>query len=270
MPRLIPTILLGLVLASPSAYAEMATSFQHTGKLALEIAASAGGNNTVASGTLSLSRLPATATVVKATLYASQVNNAAGLRARFAGVDLGSTGPAAADSAAQDFYSYRWDVTGLLVPGTLDYAFTVSFGNSVAGVALAVVWQDVNEPTRMVTLVEGMRQIGDVAFETETVQLQNQGSGDAKVSVFTILDDALNSGETIDYNSSTIGGPIDQNLGYLSSLIHMDTTSQTGENSLSIRTQTDHMGWMLAGVEVTMPPVSTTDSTWSAMKSLYR
>lgn len=270
MPRLIPTFLVGLVLASPAAYAEMAPSFQQTGNLALEITATAGGNTTVASGTLSLSRLPVTATVVKASLYASQANNAAGLRARFAGIDLGTVGPAASDSAAQVLYNYRWDVTSRIVPGTLDYSFTVSFGNSVAGVALAVIWQDINEPTRMVTLVEGMRQIGNIAFETETVQFPNQGSGDAEITIFTILDDALNSGETIAYNGNHIGGPIDQNLGYLSSLIRLNTTSLSGDNALSIHTQTDHMGWMLAGVSVTMPPVGTTPSSWSAMKALYR
>jgi hypothetical protein len=270
MPRLIHAFFLGLVLASSSAFAEMATSFQQTGNLALEVAGTAGQNSTVASGTLSLSRLPATATVVKASLYASQVNNGLGLRARFAGIDLGSVAPAASDSGAQVLYNYRWDVTSLVVPGTLDYSFTVSFGNTVAGVAMVVVWQDINEPTRMVTLMEGMRQIGDVAFETETVQFQNQGSGDAEVSIFTILDDEVNTGETIAFNGSNIGGPIDQNLGYLSSLLHLSATSMTGDNSLSIHTQTDQMGWMLATISVTMPPVSTTRSSWSAMKALYR
>jgi len=270
MPRLIPTILLGLVLASPSADAAMSTAFQQTGNLALEVAGAAGGISTVASGTLSLSRLPATATVVKASLYASQVNNGVSLQAQFAGTNLGAVGPAASDSAAQILYNYRWDVTSLLVPGTLDYSFKVSLGNSVAGVALAVIWQDVNEPTRMVTLIEGMQQIGNVAFETESLQLQNQGPGDAEVCIFTVLDDAINSGETIDYNGGFIGGPIDQNLGYLSSLLVLNATSQSGDNTLSIHTLTDQMGWMLAGVSVTMPPVSTTTSTWSSMKSRYR
>ncbi len=262
--------LLGLVLPLASASAALVTSLQRTGNLALEVTGVAGGNGLVACGTLCLSKLPGSAAVVKATLYASQVNNAVGLHARFAGADLGTTGPAAADTVNQALYSYQWDVTSLVVPGTVSYTFVVNQGSAIAGVALAVVWEDVNEPTRLVTLMDGMKQIGANGSETQSVTFLDLGPGTTTVSLFTVLDDAVNSGEIVSYNGSAIAGPIDQNLGFLASLLRLDTTSASGDNTVSIWTNKDHMGWMIAGISVTMPPVGVSPSTWSAVKSLYR
>lgn len=269
--RLVPHLfLLGLVLSVATAHAGLVTSFQQTGNLALEIAAAAGGNSVVASGTLLLSRLPSTASVVKATLYASQVNNGAGLHATFAGTDMGTVGPAANDNVNQNFYAYQWDVSAYLIPGVTSYTYSVNQGNNIAGVALAVVWEDTNEPTRIVTIVDGMQQVGENGAETEFTDIANLGHGKTKVSLFTVLDDAINTGETVAYNDSIIGGPIDRNLGTLASLLELDGDSLTGSNRISIWTGTDHMGWMIAGVEVTMPPVSLSRSTWTSVKSLYR
>ncbi len=269
--RLAPHLFLfGLVLSVEAAHAELVTSFQQTGNLALEIAAAAGGNSPVASGTLLLSRLPATAAVVKATLYASQVNNGVGLHATFAGTNLGTVGPAASDSVNQVFYTYQWDVSAYLVPGVTSYTYSVNQGNNIAGVALAIVWEDINEPTRIVAVVDGMQQVGENGTETESTDIENLGHGKTKVSLFTVLDDTINTGETVAYNDSIIGGPIDRNLGILASLLELDSDSLTGSNRISIWTNTDHMGWMIAGIEVTMPPVSISGSTWSSVKALYR
>ncbi|HZL84650.1 MAG TPA: hypothetical protein VFD07_04650 [Candidatus Krumholzibacteria bacterium] len=262
--------LLGLVLSVTAAHADLGTTFQQTGNLALEVTAVAGGNSVVAGGTMVLSRLPATATVVKATLYASQINNGVGLHATFAGNNLGTVGPAASDSENNVFYAYQWDVTARLVPGVTFYTYSVNGGNTIAGVALAVVWEDINEPTRMVAIVDGMLQVGENGAETESADIENLGHGATKVSIFTVLDDTINTGETVAYNDSIIGGPIDRNLGVLASLLELDCDSFTGTNRLSIWTDTDHMGWMIAGVEVTMPPVSLSRSTWSGVKALYR
>ena len=38
----------------------------------------------------------------------------------------------------------------------------------------------------------------------------------------------------------------------------------------TIATATDHMGWMIAGVSVTMPSVPVSPTTWTAVKSLFR
>lgn len=262
--------LLGLVLSVTSAHADLVTSFQQTGNLALEIAAAAGGNSVVASGTMVLSRLPATAAVVKATLYASQINNGVGLHATFAGANMGTVGPAASDSENQVFYAYQWDVTARMVPGVTSYTYAVNQGTTIAGVALAVVWEDINEPARMVTIVDGMRQVGENGTETESADIENLGHGKTKVSIFTVLDDTINTGETVAYNGSVIGGPIDRNLGVLASLLELDGNSINGSNRISIWTGTDHMGWMVAGIEVTMPSVSLSRSTWSGVKALYR
>jgi hypothetical protein len=261
--------LLGLVLSHGSACAGLLVSFQQTGNIDLEVAGVAGGNGLVAGGTLSLSRLPATAAVVKATLYASQVNNGVGLHAQFAGADMGTVGPAAADTVNQALYCYQWDVTSRVVPGVTSYSFVVNQGSAIAGVALAVVWEDVNEPTRLVCLMDGMRQLGADGPESQSVTFANLGPGATKVSLFTVLDDAVNSGEIVSYNGSALAGPIDQNLGFLASLLRLDTVSNSGDNTVSIWTDKDHMGWMIAGASVTMPPVGITPATWSAVKTLY-
>ncbi|HZM15669.1 MAG TPA: hypothetical protein VFE28_06675 [Candidatus Krumholzibacteria bacterium] len=270
MVRIPLLALLGLVLASAVANAGLSTSFRRTGKVALEVAGAAGGNAPIASGTLTLSRLPASATVLKATLYASQVNNGAGLSARFSGVDLGPTGPAASDAVIQVLYSYEWDVTSLVLPGKLGYTYSVFSGSAIAGVALAVVWEDINEPTRIVVLVDGMRQVGEIGAETESTSIDDLGHGNTTISIFTVLDDTINTGEIVAYNGVGIGGPIDDNLGLLASLLQLEGESVTGTNTVSIVTGTDHMGWMIAGVSVTMPSVPVSPTTWTAVKSLFR
>lgn len=262
--------LLGLMLTFSVANAELRPAFQRMGNLAIAVVGAAGGNAAIAAGTMGLSRLPATATVVRATLYASQVNHAAGLRARFAGVDLGTVAPAASDSVVQVMYSYAWDVKHLVHPGTIEYSYSISSGNAVAGLALVVIWEDINEPTRIVTLVDGIRQVGELGAETEKVEIQNIGPGATDISIFTVLDDAVNTGETVSYNEAAIGGPIDGNLGTLASLLSLRGESLLGTNTLSISTGTDHMAWMIAAVSVTQPPVPVSATTWSGVKRLFR
>lgn len=259
-----------LVLASSVADAAMRPAFQRMGNLAIEVVGVAGGNAPIAAGTMWLSRLPTTASVVQATLYASQVNNAVGLRARFAGVDLGTVLPAASDSVIQAMYSYAWDVKDLVVPGRIDYGFSISSGNAIAGVALVVIWEDVNEPTRIVTLVDGIRQVGETGAEIEKVEFPDMGPGATDIFIFTVLDDAINTGETVAYNEVVIGGPIDSGLGSLATLLTLTGDSYLGTNTLSISTDTDHMAWMIAAISVTQPPVATRSTTWSTVKGLFR
>ena len=89
------------LLAAANARAGLSQSFQQVGHLGLEVAGAPGGNHLISSGTLTLSQLPATAVVVRATLYTSQLNNGAGLDAVFAGTNLGSVPPAASDVVCQ-------------------------------------------------------------------------------------------------------------------------------------------------------------------------
>lgn len=253
--------------------AELATSFQQVGNLGMEVAAVAGGNTLITGGTLTLNDLPATATIVRATLYASQVDNPNGQAARFAGVDLGIVAPYDSDPGVLSFYTYTWDVTALVSPGTDAYTFRVGGapdGSLVAGVALLVVWHDWSEPTRIVTINDGMDQLGNGGSETVGTTFDNLGDGETEVWLFTILDDAFNTGETIQYNGILIGGPIDQNLGPIASLMHLQSASVPGTNALSVLTGFDHMGWMIAATAVTVPAVPVSDTTWQQVKELYR
>lgn len=270
MHRVSHLVLLGLMLVSSTANADLQTTFQRMGNLAIEVVGAAGGNASIAAGTLGLSRLPATATVVQATLYASQVNNAAGLHARFAGTELGAAAPAASDSVVQAMYAYTWDVTGLVTPGTLAYSYSIFGGNAVAGVALVVIWEDVNEPTRVVVLVDGLRQVGEFGGGNESVSVADFPSGTTKITLFTVLDDAVNTGETITYNGTPIGGPIDQNLGALASVVDLECESLLGTNTLTITTVLDQLAWMIAGFSVTQPTVPVSSTSWSTVKSLFR
>jgi len=265
---------LALLLAATSARAGLSQSFQQVGHLGLEVAAAPGGNLLISSGTLTLSTLPASASVVRARLYTGQVNNGTGLDAIFAGTSLGSVTPAASDGTGLRFYTYAWDVTGLVVPGVNTYSFTIgqktSGGGTVPGVALAVVWEDALEPTRQVTIVDGMKQVGETGAETESATFTGLGEGGTTVWTFTTWDDHVNTGEAVTYNGIPIGGPIDANLGVMASLLRMNTTSVNGTNTLSISTNLDTMGWLLAATAVTAPPLAVTTVTWQQVKALYR
>jgi hypothetical protein len=253
--------------------AELATSFQQTGNLGMEVTGAGGGNTLITGGTFTLSNLPATATIVRASLYASQVENEVAQDAKFAGVDLGSVGPYASDADVLNFYTYRWDVTPLVVPGVNSYTFRVGGnvnGSLVAGVALLVVWHDFNEPTRIITINDGMQQVRADGTEPEVTTFDDLGAGETVVWLFTVLDDDANSGEVVDYNDFAIGGPIDQNLGPLASLLELDSTSSDGTNTLRVSTVTDNMGWMIGASAVVMPAVPVSATTWQQVKQLYR
>jgi hypothetical protein len=142
----------------------------------------------------------------------------------------------------------------------------------IAGVALVVVWNDPGEPTRTVTVIDGMQQVGESGSETETVSFTSLTPGATEVWVCTVNDDNSNTGESIQYNSNSIGGPIDRNLGFDASLFHLtgNIQSMVGNNSLAIRTIGDHMGWMIGATAITLPPVGVERSTWSSVKELYR
>ncbi len=276
MSRIAPFAVLCLFALGPNAApvnAELATSFQQTGNLGIEVVAAAGGNNLITSGTLTLNDLPPTATIVRATLYASQMNNPVGQEARFGGTDLGTIGPYASDSGPLEFFCYRWDVTALVTAGTNAYTYRVGGhpnGGPVAGVALLVVWHDWTEPTRLITINDGVVEVSPEGESSQMTTFDNIGDGETSVWMFTVLDDATNTGETIEYNSAVIGGPIDQNLGPLASLIEIETNSINGTNNLNVSTGFDSMGWLIAATAVVAPTVPVSTTTWSEVKGLYQ
>jgi hypothetical protein len=263
-----------LVLSPLAAQAALNQVYQQTGNLGLELTGVAGQNMPQVTGMLTLATLPPTATVQRATLYASQNNNGTNpLTATFGGAPLGPVGPSASDATFVTLYTYQWDVTFLFIPGVSSYSFQVSEtvpGQGIAGVALSVVWQDAGEPTRTVTLVEGMKQVGETGPETESFAFTALPAGPTTAWIFTVYDDAAASGEIVSYNGGPIGGPIDGNLGLNASVLQMSATSVSGNNTISIQTGADHMGWMLAATAVDHGPISVPPRSWGRVKRLFR
>lgn len=256
--------------ASPVA-AGFAQTYQQTGNLHLEIAGTAGlGFN--AMGTLTLAT-PPMGLIKKAYLYATQTNNTTGMSATFGGAPVGNVGPYASEALLLTLQTFRWDVTANIIPGVGSYSFAMldglGFPVAVAGVALVVVWDDaINEPIRTVTIVDGVKQVGENGAETESMTFMNLPAGNTSAWIFTTDDDAA-SGETVSYNGSSIGGPIDGNLGLNATILQMSTTSVSGSNTLSISTVSDHLTWVLGATAVDQPAVPAQKTTWGEIKSRF-
>jgi hypothetical protein len=275
-PRLflvVLTSLLSIALLSPRAsMAGFTQTYQATGNLHLEVTGAA-GLGLPAMGTVTLANAPQ-GTIKKAYLYATQTNNTLGLSGTFGGAPLPITAPYASEALLITLSTYRWDVTSNIVPGVLSYSFTVvddmGMPVSVAGVGLAVVWENAGtEPIRTVTIVDGVKQVGENGAETELMTFTSLPAGSTTVWVFTTDDDA-SLGETVSYNSSNIGGPLIANLGLNASVLQMTGTSVSGSNTLSIYTSTDHLTWVLGATSIDQATVPISESTWGRLKSLYR
>lgn len=258
----------------PPARASLTQTFQQSGNLGLEVMAVAGGNLSTVTGSFTPTLVPGSASIVKATLYASQNGNSSGMNATFNGASLGIVGPSASDPGMLTLYTYQWDVTLFTAPPIGPWNFSVweplPGGLGIAGVALAVVWSDPGEPTRTVTIIDGMQQVGESGPETETVIFTGMPAGSTGVWVFTVYDDSTASGETVSYNGSTIGGPIDQFLGMNASLLQMTATSVTGSDTLSITTGMDAMGWMIGATAVKHTIVPVERRSWGRVKNEMR
>ncbi len=273
--RLSLLILVALTLLAPTpTRSALVQTYQQTGTLGLEVTGVGGQNQFHVSGNLTLSALPPAAAVQRATLYASQNNNGTNpLTASFNAVPLGAVGPSASDPAFGTLYTYQWDVTPHLLPGLPSHSFSVTEtvnGLGIAAVGLVVVWQDAGEPMRTITISEGMKQVGESGPETESHAQTMLPSGITKAWILTCYDDNAATGEVVTYNGAPFGGPIDQNLGFNASVLQMNTTSQSGTNTLAIQTLADHLGWMVAATAVDLAPVSVDGDSWGKIKGRHR
>ena len=265
--------LLSITLLSPSvSMAAFTKTYQATGRLHLEVVGAA-GLALPATGTLTLATAPL-GTIKKAYLYATQTNNTGGLSGSFGGPPLPIASPHASEALLITLTTYRWDVTTRIIPGVASYGFTIldalGMPVSVAGVGLAVVWENAGtEPIRTVTIVDGVKQVGESGAETESMTFTLLPAGSTTVWVFTTDDDA-STGETVTYNSSNIGGPLVGNLGLNASVLQMTGTSVFGPNTLSISTGSDHLTWVLGATSIDQNTVPIRESTWGRIKSLFR
>ena len=271
--RLFLAVLASIALFTP--YASMAgftQTYQATGKLHLEVTGAA-GLSLPAADTLTLTNAPS-GTIKQAYFYATQTNNTLGLSGTFGMGMLPTTSPYMSEALLITLSTYRWDVTTNIIPGVTKYAFSVLDGLgmpvSVAGVGLVVVWEDTStEPVRTVTIVDGVKQVGESGAETESMTFTSVPSGSTTVWVFTTDDDS-SLGETVIYNSSTIGGPLVGNLGLNASVLQMTGVSVSGADTLSISTVSDHLTWVLGATSADQSTVPNKESTWGKIKSLFR
>jgi hypothetical protein len=273
MPRFHRILSLALLLpcAGPTV-AALSQSYQATGNLGMDVTGAAGDNSQIEIGSLTVNK-PPLATVQKAFFYVSQINNPSGLSVTFLNNHVTPVGPPASDAQFNTLYTYKYDVTNAFLAGLLTYQYYIgrpTTGSPIAGVALAVVWQDDSEPSRTITIIDGMQQVGENGAETESVTFTGLPSGSTDLWLFTVYDDSAASGETVAYNGSAIGGPIDGFLGLSASILQLSSTSVSGSNALSISTIADDMGWMVAGAAVLLPPVSIDAVTWGRTKTSYR
>jgi hypothetical protein len=236
------TLLAVLALAASPAGAALVTFGTFTGHYGAEVAAEAFGAVGSASGSLTLSGIPGTATIEAAYLYTNSWFSFPSIGGTFGALALGPAGPT---DTAGGVAGYRFDVTSE-VTGNGSYAFDLSGGSQIYGVALAVVYEDAGLPLRSVI-------INDVADAnnngvTMSTAFTSVGGGGGRLWLFTQADDGL-TGELIKLNGGVIGGPIDANLGSYASLFNIPVAVLPGVNTVELTTAGDYYGWHLAVLE---------------------
>ncbi len=259
-----------ITVLSTSANAALIQTFQGTGNYGLEVTALGFGgsstNDSITNGTLNLASYPGSATAVQAYLYAYDSNNPGTVTGSFNGQSLlggTSVGPNGTGVGFSTLYSYRWDVTSLMIPGVTNYGWSFAEvadqfnqqGHNISMALLAVVYSDPSLPTSTATIIDGMEYVGITNPDTKFVNFSSLPVGSNKLFAATYFDDAMNTGETISFNGSLVGGPLDQNLSLNGSLTQMSGTSGTGTNKMSITTGADQFGWGLAAALTTPVPI---------------
>jgi hypothetical protein len=252
-----------------TAQAALVQTYQQTGTFGLEMSAvgiaGAPGVSSAAAGTLNISTQASLGVPAQAYLYALDSNHPGAMTASFNGAPVpgGAIGPYAFDSAFSTLYTWRWDVTSLITVGVTNYTwgFTevpdmfMNQGNNISIAALALVYSDSNLPVSTATILDGMTYVGNTHPETESVNITNLPAGSNQINTLTYFDDSGSTGETIVFNGSTVGGPLDKNLSLNGSLTQSTGTSQAGTNAMSITTNADEFGWVVTTTLTTVVPV---------------
>lgn len=247
-----------------------APAFQQTGYFAIEVAADGPGAAPNLTGTLNLAQLPGSAVPVKAFLYAMDTNHPGGVSGTFNNNPLPQVPSYATDSAFNTLYTFRWDVTNLILPGVTSYGYQLmetpdqfmNIGGQLGVAALVVVYSDPSITSKSVaTIVDGMAYVGNPHGETESINITGLpvGSGTSAIDTVTYLDDNFGtlpvnpSGEQVRFNGVSIGGPLDGNLALNGSLNNWTGATIAGLDSMSITTNDDEFGWVLTTILTPIP-----------------
>lgn len=259
--------LLGLLISN-AAKAAVTQSFQQTGQLNVEFLANAGGNFQFTNGTFTLTQT--NGPVVKAFLYAADFNSGGAPDLTLNSQAIAPVSVATDTEVNGTMLGYRWDVTNFIAPLSVNnYVIGQGIpGNQLTAVGLLVVYQTTSGPSRQVTIHDGIEQVGvnSGVMDTKNFIFSNITAGSTDVWTFTGYDSINNSnnpptetGETVTWNGTNVGGPMDADIGFNTSLEKGTATSVTGNNTLSVKTgpaPVDNFGVIAAVSMVTIPEPS--------------
>lgn len=147
-------------------------------------------------------------------------------------------------------------------PYSISAQASAMFGNSnqMHGAGLLAIYQSPLLPMTTLTVYHGVEVLGNQGVNMQSVIFAQQsamiGAGSGTLSVLTFGDDSFNSGETIDFNGTTIATNIDGNLGNGggASIFNLSvTTVGGGQDQATITTQGDLFGWHLAVLQSPVP-----------------
>jgi hypothetical protein len=222
------SIALVLCAGSQRVDASLLVSSIYTGNVDATMAAYATSGGPGA-GTLTVSGIPVSATILQATLYGNNYFSSPSMSANFDGNPLGPVGAFATNGG---FRAYKADVTSF-VTGNGSYSASYSGPTNTYGLALVVVYADASLPSTRVEIADGAIDL--IGGPYSIANFSGAGAGAGRVFLHTAADNGLGqSNELIQLNGNTIGGPIDNNLGPFASLFSLPVTTLAGANALDI------------------------------------
>jgi hypothetical protein len=187
-----------------------------------------------AAGTLSISGIPVGATILSASLLTDNYFSNPVINATFAGNVLGAGTTFATDGGAGNLAAYSWDVTSL-VTGDGNYNASYTGATNTYGMELIVVYSAASLPSGRVQVITGAIDVCGVSPCVDSLSFTGFAAGPGTLWIHTEADNALGqSGETIGFNGTTVGGPIDANLGNFASLFRLPVSVLAGANSVQI------------------------------------
>jgi hypothetical protein len=256
------TVLVSAICHQRPARASISTSYSASGNVAAEVQGIAASGGAGIAGSITLSGIPAGASVLQAYLYSHSYFNGGAASATFDGNNLGSTAPLASD---QSFFTYRWDVTSLL-SGNGTFSVSATNGDNY-GAALAVAYSHPSLPSGEVFFNDGAFDFNP-PNELNSTTFNASIAGTGTITNFTGADNNGGFGETgevISFNAASVGGPLDANLGPFTSLDVDPVTALAGVNTASILSPSDQFGWSLSVLQIQGEPVGGVPEAASVM-----
>ncbi|MEK6643453.1 MAG: hypothetical protein AABZ08_06045 [Planctomycetota bacterium] len=196
-----------------------------------------------------------------------------GMAASLGGQPLGTVLPFTQDPGLfPTSFAYAWNATSVVSNmGSGNYSVSIAPGLGqipafqMCGAALVVVTQHASYQARTITINLGTLTVGDNSANEMVSTTFNEiipnsiGAGQGALMLFTLADDAFNTGEQLAFNGQSVIAPgaFDGNLGVNASLVVQPVTVQAGANSTDITTNGDYFAWNMAILNSPVPEPST-------------